>query len=145
VPNRGSAALAQRDDLDSIYWGGALFCFAADVRIREETHGKRSLDDVLREALAHGGDATKVWTVAEVVKLGDDVTGTTVLSEMYQRYAARGDRIDLDGLLASLGIDRSDDGTVDLDDRRTGAWIRRAIIGGGAGAGSAQRTGAPAP
>jgi hypothetical protein len=141
VPNRGSAALAQRDDLDSIYWGGALFCFAADVHIREETHGKRSLDDVLREALANGGDATKVWTVAEVVKLGDDVTGTTVLSEMYQRYAARGDRIDLDGLLASLGIDRSDDGTVDLDDRRTGAWIRRAIIGGGAAAVAVQRTG----
>jgi hypothetical protein len=144
VPARGSAALAQRDDLDSIYWGGALFCFAADVRIREETRGKHSLDDVLREALARGGDATKVWTVAEVVKLGDDVTGTNVLSEMYQRYAARGDRIDLDGILASLGIDRLDDGTVDLDDKRGGSWIRRDIIGGPAGAVAAKQSrGAP--
>ena len=63
MPARGSSAgLAQRDDLDSIYWGGALFCFAADVRIREETRGKHSLDDVMRAALARGGDATKVWT-----------------------------------------------------------------------------------
>ena len=143
VPNRGSAALAQRDDLDSIYWGGALFCFAADVRIREETHGKHSLDDVLREALGRGGDATKVWTVADVVRLGDEVTGTTVLSEMYQRYAARGDRIDLEGILASLGVDRADDGTVDLDDRRASAWIRRDIIGGSSGAVSARTQVAP--
>jgi hypothetical protein len=128
VPVRGSAALAQRDDVDSIYWGGALFCFAADVRIREETRGRHTLDDVLRVALARGGDATKVWTVAEVVKLGDDVTDTKVLSEMYERYAARGDRIDLDSLLASLGVDRLDDGTIDFDDKRTSAWIRQSII-----------------
>lgn len=129
IPARGSSGgLAQRDDLDSIYWGGALFCFAADVRIREETRGKHSLDDVIRAALARGGDATKVWTVAEVVHLGDQVTGTNVLSAMYDRYAARGERIDLDGLLASLGIDR-DGATVGLDERRPLAWVRRQIIG----------------
>ena len=132
VPARGSssAGLAQREDLDSIYWGGALFCFAADVRIREETRGKHSLDDVIRAALARGGDATKVWTVAEVVHLGDDVTGTTVLSTMYDRYAARGERIDLDGLFASLGVDR-DGSVVGLDERRPLAWVRRQIVGRG--------------
>jgi hypothetical protein len=129
VPARGSSSgLAQREDLDSIYWGGALFCFAADVRIREATRGKRSLDDVIRAALARGGDATKVWTVAEVVRLGDQVTGTTVLSEMYDRYAARGERIDLDGLLASLGVDRDGSG-IEIDERRPLAWVRRQIIG----------------
>jgi hypothetical protein len=129
VPQRGSAALAQRDDLDSIYWGGALFCLAADVKIREETRGKRSLDDVLRAALAQGGDATKVWTVAEVVRVGDRATGTKVLSSMYDRYAARGERIDFDGLLASLGVDRADERSVDLDDARPLAWVRRGIVG----------------
>jgi predicted metalloprotease with PDZ domain len=131
IPARGSSGgLAQRDDLDSIYWGGALFCFAADVRIREETRGKHSLDDVIRAALARGGDATKVWTVAEVVRLGDEVTGTTVLSAMYDRYAARGERIDLDGLFASLGVDR-DGSVVGLDERRPLAWVRRQIVGRG--------------
>jgi hypothetical protein len=129
VPPRGSSVgLAQREDLDSIYWGGALFCFAADVSIRQETRGKHSLDDVIRAALARGGDATKVWTVAEVVRLGDEVTGTTVLSTMYDRYAARSDRIDLDGLFASLGVDREAN-TIDLDERRPLAWVRRQIVG----------------
>ncbi len=129
VPARGSAGgLAHRDDLDSIYWGGALFCFAADVRIREETRGKRSLDDVIRAGLARGGDATKVWTVADVVRLGDQVTGTHVLSDMYLRYAARGEHIDLDGLLASLGVER--DGTsVDFYEGRPLAWVRHDIVG----------------
>jgi hypothetical protein len=123
-----SSGLAHRDDLDSIYWGGALFCFAADVRIREATHGRHSLDDVVRAALARGGDATQVWTVAQVVKLGDDETGTTVLSEMYDRYAARGERMDIDGLFASLGIDR-DGNKVDRANGQSLAWIRQSIVG----------------
>jgi len=129
IPARGSSGgLAQRDDLESIYWGGALFCLAADVRIRETTRGKHSLDDVVRAGLARGGDATRVWTVAEVVHLGDEVTNTTVLSDMYDRYAARGERIDLDGLFASLGIDR-EGSAVGLDEHRPLAWVRRQIIG----------------
>jgi hypothetical protein len=129
MPKRGSAsALAQRDDLDSIYWGGALFCFAADVKIREQSRGKHSLDDVVRAALERGGDATRVWTVAEVVRLADEVTGTHVLSEMYERHAARGDAIDLDGLFASLGIDRPDGARVEMDEARPLAWVRRGII-----------------
>ena len=123
---RGSnAGLSARDDLDTIYWGGALFCFAADVRIREETRGKKSLDDVLRAALARGGDATHVWTVRDVVQLGDQVTGTNVLSEMYERHAARGERIDLDTLLSSLGVGQEGR---EADDSRPLAWIRRGIM-----------------
>lgn len=125
-PAEGSnAGLASREDLDAIYWGGALFCLAADVRIREATRGKKSLDDVLRASLARGGDATRVWTVREVVRLGDATTGTSVLSEMYDRHAARGERIDLEGLLSSLGVGQ--DGR-EPDDSRPLSWIRREII-----------------
>lgn len=124
-PRGSSAGLSERDDLDTIYWGGALFCLAADVRIREATRGKKSLDDVLRAALERGGDATHVWTVRDVVSLGDSVTGTSVLSEMYERHAARGEQIDLDSLMASLGV-RPD--SREEDDSRPLAWIRREII-----------------
>lgn len=129
MPQRGSGAgLASRDDLDSIYWGGALFCLAADVAIREETKNRKSLDDVIRVALSRGGDATKVWTVAEVMRVGDEVTGTNVLSRMYERHAQRGERIDLDGLLASLGVEKVEDGGWTLDDARPLAWVRRGIV-----------------
>lgn len=130
LPQRGSSAgLAARDDLDSIYWGGALFCLAADVAIREETKNHHSLDDVVRAALARGGDATKVWTVADVVRVGDEVTGTNVLSRMYERHAQRGERIDLEGIMASLGVARGEDGAWALDDARPLAWVRRGIVG----------------
>jgi hypothetical protein len=124
-PRGSNAGLSMRDDLDTIYWGGALFCLAADVRIREETKGKRSLDDVLRAALERGGDATHVWTVRDVVDLGDRVTGTSVLSEMYERYAARGERIDLETLMSSLGVVAEGR---DPDDSRPLSWIRREIV-----------------
>lgn len=117
--------LAQRDDLDAIYWGGALFCLAADVRIRETTHGKKSLDDVLRALVERGADATRVWTVRDVVRLADATTGTKVFSEMHDRYAARGEQIDLGALLQSLGVSR--DGH-DPDDSKPLAWIRRGIV-----------------
>jgi predicted metalloprotease with PDZ domain len=124
-PRGSNAGLSVREDLDAIYWGGALFCLAADVRIREETRGKKSLDDVLRVALAKGGDATHVWTVRDVVELGDQVTGTTVLSEMYQRHAARGEQIDLETLLSSLGVTAD---SREPDETRPLAWIRREIV-----------------
>jgi hypothetical protein len=126
-PRGSSAGLSAREDLDTIYWGGAMFCLAADVKIREDTHGKRSLDDVIRGALAHGGDATHVWSVRDVVQLGDKVTGTTVLSEMYDRYAAHGERIDLEGLMAALGVSAD---KAETDDSRPLAWIRRGIAEG---------------
>lgn len=92
---RGSVegGLAQREDLDSIYWGGARFCLAADERIRSESNGTRSLDDVMRAVLARGGDATHVWTVADVLKLADETTATNVMSDMFERHAMRGEKI----------------------------------------------------
>lgn len=129
APSGSAAGLSARDDLDAIYWGGAMFCLAADVRIREETHGKRSLDDVIRAALDRGGDATHVWSLHDVVALGDRVTGTSVLSDMYERHAAHGERIDLSGLLDALGVGAP--GREASDDRPL-AWIRRGIVDAGA-------------
>jgi hypothetical protein len=68
-----------------------------------------------------------VWTVRDVVKLADEVTGTNVVSDLYERHAARGERIDLDALMASLGVPQ--DGQ-SIDDESRLAWIRRAIVYG---------------
>jgi hypothetical protein len=126
-PRRGSSAgLIHREDLDSVYWGGAMWALAADVAIREETRGQKSLDDVLRAALARGGDATRVWTVADVVELGDEVTGTHVLRRLYERHAARGERIDLAGLMSNLGVERRGR-SVSLREDRPLSGMRKAI------------------
>ena len=79
---------------------------------------------MIRASLAHGGDATKVWTLREVLRVADETTGTRVLSSMFEQYAMRGDRIDLDGLFASMGLR----GGEAADETSTLAWVRRGIV-----------------
>jgi hypothetical protein len=128
LPRPGLAlGLDARNDLDSAYWGGALFALTADVTIRERTHGKKSLDDALRAILAHGGDAEHVWTVADVVRAGDEATGTTVLREMHARHVVGAEPLEVGRLLASLGVVKRADGGVTLRDDAPRSAIRKAL------------------
>jgi predicted metalloprotease with PDZ domain len=124
----GSAAsLEERDDIDSTYWGGALFALLADVRIREATHGARSLDTALRAALDQLGDATHAATVAEFLRVGDAATGTHVLSDLYAHDAMAGEPVDLDALWRSLGVEPRPNATVALRDDAPEANLRKAM------------------
>ena len=100
-----AGALAHATISTALYWGGALFALMADVRIREATR-RASLDDVMRAALARGGDATHVWTVADVIALGDDDDADERLSRSPSRATrSDGEPIDLDAHPRSLGVE----------------------------------------
>ena len=125
-------ALEERDDIDSTYWGGALFALVADVRIRRATRNARSLDDVMRAVLAREGDATHTATVAEFLRVGDEASGTHELASVYASWAQRGENVDLDSLWGELGIDgaakaRQERGLVGLRSDAPLAVVRRAI------------------
>lgn len=109
------------------YWGGALFWLVVDVELRERTHGERSLQDVVRAILAEGGNGRADWTPARVLKVGDDATGTTVMSEVYARMARAPGDVDLDRLWTRLGVARDGDGVELLDDAPL-SDLRRAIV-----------------
>src|SRR6267143_651332 len=64
------------------YWGGALFCFVADVEISKQTQNKKGLQDALRGILNAGGDIRHDWTLADALKAGDQAVGLTVLSDL---------------------------------------------------------------
>jgi predicted metalloprotease with PDZ domain len=119
-------SIEERHDIDSTYWGGALFVFLADVRIRVRTGGAKSFDDVMRAALARGGDVTHVWKVTDLLRFGDEVTGTRVLAELHDAFVKRGERFEVDALLADLGVVREGESVVLRDDRPMAA-TRRAI------------------
>ena len=123
-------SLEERDDIDSTYWGGALFALLADVRIRELTGGARSLDDVLRAVLARDGNATHAALVADFVRVGDEATGTTALAELYASWVLQGENVDLDALWQKLGVER---GRLRGDAAQAG--LRRAIGAAGPGRG----------
>jgi hypothetical protein len=104
VREEGSApSIEDRHDIDSTYWGGALFAMLADVRIRERTRGAHSLDDALRAVLAKGGDVTHVWGVRDFLAYGDALTGTQTLRELHEAFL-RGEVVELAKELDSLGV-----------------------------------------
>jgi len=125
-PDAGDRGLDHTHSWGSTYWGGTLFWFVVDVRLREATAGKRSIRDVVTHIAKMGGNGRANWSTAKVVEQGDRATGTTIVSAAYEELArARGD-VDLEALWARLGVIR-DGEAVRLDDGAPGAALRRAI------------------
>lgn len=124
-------SLEERDDIDSTYWGGALFCLLADLRIRAESHGAKSLDDVMRAVRERLGDATHGTRLADFLRVGDEATGTRALAEVYTHFATAGEAVDLAGTWQALGVVPGPGGTVTLREDAPLAAVRRALAAGG--------------
>lgn len=114
---------------DATYWGGALFCFLADVEIRQRTDNKKSLDDALRGIVKAGGDVRVSWTIDKAFKTGDAAVGVPVLEELYARMSNGPVQVDLPGLFKRLGVSGTKDG-VTYDDTAPLAAIRKGITAG---------------
>jgi hypothetical protein len=104
LPQDGDEGLDHTHTWGRTYWGGALFCFAADVEIRKQTHNKKGLQDALRGILDAGGDITHDWELTEAFKIGDRATGTNVLSEQYAKWKDKPAQVDLPSMWKELGI-----------------------------------------
>ncbi|MES2221493.1 MAG: hypothetical protein V4587_11065 [Acidobacteriota bacterium] len=123
----GKTGLDQTDTWANTYWGGALFCLVADVSIREKTGNKEGLQDALRGILSAGGSISDSWPIRKVLEIGDQATGTSVLSDLYRKMGnARYTPVDLDLLWNRLGV-RSDSGKIQFDNDAPWAHIRQAI------------------
>jgi hypothetical protein len=126
VPDPDDKGLDHTHTWASTYWGGALFCFMADVRIREQTNNKKGLQDALRGILNAGGDIRYDWKLEDALKAGDQATGVPVLTELYGKMKDQPMPVDLSAMWKQLGID-SDGKAVHLNDNAPLAAIRRAI------------------
>jgi hypothetical protein len=127
-PRDGDEGLDNTHTWGRTYWGGALFCFNADVEIRRQTQNKKGLQDALRGILDAGGNITNDWDLAEAFKIGDKATGVTVLTDLYNKMKDHPMPVDLAEKWKFLGIEW-DGTTVHLRDDAPGAAIRRAITG----------------
>lgn len=108
------------------YWGGALFCLIADVRIHEETGNRAGLQDALRAIQRAAGGMGTEWPVDRVLAIGDQATGTTVLTQLYAAMSDRPVAPDLAQLWNDLGIRRDGD-AVRFDEVARLAGVRRAL------------------
>lgn len=126
LPEANDRGLERTHTWGRTYWGGALFCFVADVRIRAATHGARSFDDALRALAALPLDDSRMLDVARFLEIGDRATGTSVLTALYAELALAPGTIDLPSLWASLGVRRGAAG-VGFDDAAPLAFVRTGI------------------
>ena len=125
-PGPGDQGLDNTHTWGRTYWGGAMFCLLADVRIHERTKNHKGLEDALRGINRGGGNINEDWDIQKTLALGDKATGTTVLRDLYQAMRDKPAPVDLDQLWAKLGVSVKD-GAVQFNDKAPEANIRKAI------------------
>ncbi|MEM9192100.1 MAG: hypothetical protein AAGF12_23205 [Myxococcota bacterium] len=109
------------------YWGGALFWFMVDLRLRKASRGRHSIRTLLQGVVAHGGVATSRWTMDELLSKAESITSTEVLGDAYGRYALRSSPDDLERIFRYLGVYRIDD-AVQFSEDAPGVSLRRALL-----------------
>src|ERR1700684_208660 len=132
LPAAGDEGLDHTHTWGRTYWGGALFCFLADIEIHRETGNKKGLEDALRGILNGGGDTRDDWEVEKALTSGDQATGVPVLQNLYAKMKDLPYNVDLPALWTELGIER-DGNAVKFLDAAPLAKTRDAITYGSAG------------
>lgn len=111
-----------------VYWGGAAIALLADVEMRSESKGTRSLDDAMRELRRCCGDAEHQWKAKALLEHLDGWYGRPLFTDTAKAVLQRADFPDVDAALARLGITTGIHGEVRIDDEHPAADIRRAIM-----------------
>ncbi len=126
-PQPGDQGLDRTHTWGRTYWGGAQFCLLADVTIRQKTANRKGLQDALRAIVNSGGTIDTNWPLTKALAVGEEATGTTVLTDQYNRMKDAPVRVDLQELWRELGVGRGADGSVLFNAAATYASIRKAI------------------
>ncbi len=130
-PQPGDEGLDRTRTWGRVYWGGTLFYFEADCRIRERTGDKKGLSDALSAIVREGGTNGADWSVEKAFAVGDRGTGMPVLTELLARHGSRPVPFDYEARLEELGVKVDAQGKVRLDEDARRAGTRRAMVGRG--------------
>jgi len=126
LPEAGDHGLDHTHTWGRTYWGGALFCLAADVEIRRRTGNTMGLQDALRAINRAGGTIEAEWPLERALRIGDEATEGRTLTELYDKMASQPFVVDLNYLWEQLGVRDNRSGVV-LDPKAPWAPVREAI------------------
>jgi hypothetical protein len=127
MPQPGDQGLDHTHTWGRTYWGGAMFCFLADVEIHRRTGNRLGLQDAMRAVLKASGGLIADWPISRVFATADEATGTKVFEELYAQMKDSPVSPDLHDLWAKLGV-VSDGATVTLRDDAPLSNVRRSIM-----------------
>ncbi len=127
-PAHGDGGLDGTRSWGRLYWGGAIFCLQADVRMLRASNGRAGLRQALQGVQAAGGHYGQDWSVTRLLAVADAAVGQKVLTDLYRDVKDTATPVDLDALWRELGVVvRGDE--VGFDESAPAAAIRRAIEG----------------
>ena len=106
LPAAGDQGLDRTHTWGRTYWGGALFCLLADVRIRQKTQCGKGLIDALRAINGAGGNVAYDWPIERALQIGDQATGGKILMTLYGEMGSKPMEVDLPDLWRQLGVER---------------------------------------
>ena len=127
-PAEGDRGLDHTPTWGRTYWGGAIFCLLADVRMRQRSSLKLGLEHALRGVLAAGGSYAVAWPIERILAVADAAVDQDTLATLYARMKDSPAPTDLDALWRDLGV--LPQGTLaGFDADAPLAAVRRAIAG----------------
>ena len=101
---RASERIGHSGIYQRVYWAGAALMLAADLRLRSRTGGQQSLDTALEKLSRCCASGERRWNAQEIIDRLDEVTGTTVFSELVRAQFDAEGFPDYEALLARAGV-----------------------------------------
>ncbi len=127
---QATESMYSKDTYMRVYWEGAAILLIADVRLRQMTAGKQSLDTALAALNECCGMTDRAWSARELLAELDSLTGTSIFSEAYDEHVASTNFPDLSKTYRALGITASAQG-VELSSEADAVQLRSAIMEAG--------------
>lgn len=107
-PNE-AAAVGIKAALMKVYWSGAALALMADVRLREQSGGKETLDQVFSRLQECCLPSDHSWSGPELFAKLDSLSSVPVFMALYRRYADTAGFPDVRPLFERLGLSVSND------------------------------------
>ena len=101
---QATESMYRDDTYMRVYWEGAAMLLIADVRLRQMTAGKQSLDTALAALNDCCAATERAWSARELFDKLDEVTGTHIFGEIYDQHVASRNFPDLSQTYRALGI-----------------------------------------
>ena len=89
---------------ERVYWAGAALMLAADLQLRSQTGGRQSLDTALEQLARCCASEERRWGAQEIIARLDEVTGTTVFSDLVRAQFESEGFPDYEAVLARAGV-----------------------------------------
>lgn len=124
---QASERIAARGNYLLVYWAGAAMMLDADLRLREVSQGRQSLDTALAGLAGCCLAPERRWSADELIATLDRITGTTVFGDVTREQLESDEFPDFKGVLVRAGVTVRD-GEVVLDPAAPGAPFREALM-----------------